>query len=111
MIEKADSYMLFVVSLKFPCTVGSDTPDRKHPSVSVSDNHFPVVSYVPTFFALYVKTRGIKPLAILTSSFGQFLYYRPVRTVTGLIARSVFILPSCRNRHRTHHDEEELLFL
>jgi len=44
---------------------------------------------------------------IITSSFGQFLFYRPVRTVTGLITRSIFILPSCRNRHRTHQDEEE----
>lgn len=42
-------------------------------------------------------------LSTSASSFGQFLFYRPVRTVTGLIARSIFILPSCRNRHRTHH--------
>ena len=41
----------------------------------------------------------------------QMFRLRQIDTpVTGLIVRSIFILPSCRNRHRTHLiDEEEHL--
>ena len=59
--------------------------------------------------AIILKNERLFSLSPNPSSLGQFLFYRPVRTVTGLIARSNFILPSCQNRHRTHSiDEEEL---
>ena len=93
-------------TLKFPDMVASCTYHKTHRSIARFDNHSPVISYILPF----LKSERPKASRLIASSLGHFLFYRPVRTVTGLIARSLFILPSCQNRHRTHLDEGKLLF-
>ena len=110
------NYMPFVFSSEFLYKADSDMHYKNHPSISKLENRFPLYSWL---VSCNIKTEGcdaFRPslhhsvnfyFTVLSepsqdSSLGQFLFYRPVRTVTGLIARSVFILPSCQNRHRTH---------
>ena len=71
---------------------------KNHLLILIFDNH----SLVNSYYLLNIKTRGLRPLVevlhhsvnfyftVLSepsqdSSHGQFLFYRPVRTVTGFI--------------------------
>ena len=92
--------MLFSVSLRFLHLVDSDIFCKTPPIILIFDCHFPVKS----FFLLSESKNGrshnlpsihfiFRSLFILSSCqnrhrthlFGHFLFYRPVRTVTGLI--------------------------
>ena len=97
--ETKDNYKVYYFSLKFPDKVVTCNADRTHYLIVKFDNHFLVI---PSILLFYKKRETLKPLAKLLhhsvnfyftvlsvpsqdSSLGQFLFYRPVSTVTGLI--------------------------
>ena len=81
MSGKANSYMPCFAFLASLCVADWGISYKTNPSVVKFDNHF----LANLYFLLGQKTRGQRPL------------------VNYFITRSFFILPSCQNRHRTHH--------
>ena len=76
--------------------------------LSSSKEIFPYSHAAPSSFAdrsplgAHVHKTGRLMPSRQTSSLGQFLFYRRVRTVTRLICSVNFILPTSQNRHSSH---------
>ena len=67
-------------------------PYKMRPSILESDNHSQIISFNFLLWEISAWLSRVKE----TRDF-----YKPL--VISFITRSIFILPSCQNRHRTHH--------